>query len=178
MRQREERREGTRTAFELTMRFRWIVLVPVLVLVGAVPASGVLAEAELTKPGVIRITNREVDRSLVDLGPPGPTPGDQLVLTQLLYNRRITSRALGHQEMLCTYLGRGGVLGGGSRQCTMTFYLPQGRLVATGAVHNLLFYMVPVIGGTGIYDNVGGTLTVTFLGGRPARQLLIFRLTV
>ncbi len=80
--------------------------------------------------------------------------------------------------MLCTHLGRGGVLGGGSRLCTMTFYLPEGRLVAMGAVHNLLFYMVPVVGGTGLYDNVGGTLTVTFLGGRPARQLLLFRLTI
>jgi hypothetical protein len=38
--------------------------------------------------------------------------------------------------------------------------------------------MVPVVGGTGLYNNVGGTLTVTFLGGRPARQLLLFRLTV
>jgi hypothetical protein len=158
-------------------RLRWIVL-PILVLVGVVPASGVLASSELTKPGVIRITNRETGREVVDTGGPGPSAGDQLVITQLIYNRRITTRALGHQEMLCTYLGRGGVLGGGSRMCSMTFYLPQGRLVASGAVHNLLFYMVPVIGGTGIYDNVGGTLTVTFLGGRPARQLLLFRLTV
>jgi hypothetical protein len=159
-------------------RPRWIVLVPLLVLLGAVPASGVLASSELAKPGVIRITNREVNRETVDIGRVGPSAGDQLVITQLLFNRRITTRALGHQETLCTYLGRGGVLGGGSRSCTMTFYLPQGRLIATGAVHNLLFYQLPVAGGTGLYDNVGGTLTVTFLGGRPARQLLLFRLTV
>ena len=157
-------------------RLRWIV--PVLLLVGAVPASGVVTSSELTKPGVIRITNREVSREVVDQGVPGPSAGDQLITTQTLYNRRITPRALGHQEMLCTHLGRGGVLGGGSRLCTITFYLPEGRLVAIGAVHNLLFYMVPVVGGTGLYDNVGGTLTVTFLGGRPARQLLLFRLTI
>jgi hypothetical protein len=157
-------------------RLRWIV--PVLLLVGAVPASGVIDGSELTKPGVVRITNREVSRTLVDQGAAGPSAGDQLVITQLLFNRRITARALGHQEMLCTHLGRGGVLGGGSRSCSITFYLPEGRLVATGAAHNLLFYTLPVVGGTGIYDNVGGTLTVTYLGGKPARQLLLFRLTV
>jgi hypothetical protein len=157
-------------------RLRWIV--PVLLLVGAVPASGVVGGSELSKPGVIRITNREASRTVVDQGVPGQSAGDLLITTQILYNRRITPRALGHQEMLCTHLGRGGVLGGGSRSCNMTFYLPEGRLVAMGAVHSLLFYMVPVVGGTGLYDNVGGTLTVTFLGGRPARQLLLFRLTV
>jgi hypothetical protein len=47
-----------------------------------------------------------------------------------------------------------------------------------GAVHNLLLFTLPVVGGTGIYDNVGGTLTVTFLGAPPTRQLLLFRLTV
>lgn len=156
----------------------WIVLICVLFAVGAISTSAVLASSELTKPGVIRITNREVSRETVDNGRPRRSPGDQLVITQVLFNRRITTKALGHQEMLCTYLGQGNVLGGGSRSCTMTFYLPQGRLVAVGAVHNLLFYQVPVLGGTGLYDNVGGTLTVTFLGGQPARQLLLFRLTI
>lgn len=159
-------------------RPRWIVLVFGLLLLGAMPASGVLSSSDLTKPGVIRITNREVNRVAVDGGRAGPSAGDQLVVTHLLFNRRITAKSLGHQETLCTYLGRGGVLGGGSRLCNMTFYLPEGRLVTSGAVHNLLFYQVPVVGGTGLYDNVGGTLTVTFLGGRPARQLLLFRLTI
>ena len=155
-----------------------ILLVGALLVFGAASASAVLASSELTKPGVIRITNREVSRETVDNGRPGPSAGDQLIVTQLLFNRRITTKALGHQEMLCTSLGQGDVRGGGSRACSMTFYLPQGRLVAGGSVHNLLFYQLPILGGTGLYDNVGGTLTVTFLGGRPARQLLLFRLTI
>ena len=48
-------------------------------------------------------------------------------VSQLLYNRRM--QATRHEEVLCTYLGRGGVLGGGSRSCTMTFFLPEGKLV-------------------------------------------------
>jgi hypothetical protein len=155
---------------------RWIL--PVLVLAGAIAVSGVLAGSELTRPGVIRITNREVAREVVDVGAAGRSAGDQLIVTQLLYNRRITTRALGHEELLCTYLGRGGVLGGGSKTCTMTFYLPHGKLVVVGAVHNLVLFTLPVVGGTGVYENVGGTLTVTFLGLEPIRQLLLFRLTV
>jgi hypothetical protein len=157
-------------------RIRWIL--PMMVLAGAIAASGVLASSELTRPGVIRITNRELAREVVDVGAAGRSPGDQVVVSQLLFNRRITTRALGHEEMLCTYLGRGGVLGGGARSCTITFYLPEGRLVVAGAVHNLVLFTLPVVGGTGIYDNVGGTLTVTFLGSEPNRQLLLFRLTV
>ena len=75
----------------LMLRLRWIV--PVLLLVGAVPASSVVASSELSKPGVIRITNREVSRTVVDHGVSGTSAGDQLIITQLLFNRRITSRA-------------------------------------------------------------------------------------
>ena len=157
-------------------RIRWIL--PLVVLAGATAVSGVFAGSELTRPGVVRITNREIAREFVDLHALGPTAGDQLVVSSLLFNRRITARPLGHEELLCTHLGRGGVLGGGSRSCTMTFFLPEGKLVAAGAVHNLLLFTLPVVGGTGIYDNVGGTLTATFLSAKPIRQLLLFRLTV
>jgi hypothetical protein len=175
-RKREEWQAAARTAEHAMQRMRWIL--PVLALAGAIAASGVLAGSELTRPGVIRITNRELAREFVDLAALGPTAGDQLVVSSLLFNRRITSSALGHEELLCTYLGRGGVLGGGSRSCTMTFFLPEGKLVVAGAVHNLMLFTLPVVGGTGIYDNVGGTLTATFLGANPIRQLLLFRLTV
>lgn len=168
-------RGANRTRTDM-VRIRWILVV--VALIGAITASGVLAGSELTRPGVVRITNRELAREIVDSGPVGPSAGDQLVVSQLLYNRRITERALGHEEMVCTYLGRGAVFGGGSRSCTITFFLPEGKLVAMGAVHNLLLFTLPVVGGTGIYDNVGGTLTATFLGSTPTRQLLLFRLTV
>jgi hypothetical protein len=158
------------------LRLRWIL--PAVLLTGAIVTSSVLASADLTKPGVVRITNRELTSERVDVGVSGESSGDLLIRTQLLFNRRITERPLGHEEMICTYVGRGGVLGGGTRNCQMEFYLPQGRLLASGDVHNLLFFSLPVVGGTGIYDNVGGSLTVTYLGANPRRQLLLLRLTI
>jgi hypothetical protein len=154
----------------------WVLLAGLLL--GVIVSGTVTASTNLKGPGTIRITNEELSREIVDLGLPGRTAGDQLILTGLVYNRRITPRPLGHEELICTYLGRGGVLGGGSRSCDLTVYLPEGRIMATGTVHNLALYSLAVVGGTGIYDNVGGTLTVTFLGGKPQRQLLFFRLTV
>jgi hypothetical protein len=143
------------------------------VAVGSVPAS-----SELAGPGTIRVTSREITREVVDVGLHGPSAGDLLVRSALLYNRGITSNAIGHEEVICTYLGAGAAFGDGSRNCVATVFLRRGKLVAEGAVHNLYIYELPVLGGTGIYDNVRGTLTVTFLGNGPRRELLLFRLTV
>src|SRR5262245_40854997 len=103
---------------------RWIL--PALLVCAAIGVSSVLAGSNLTRPGVVRITNKELTREFVDVGKPGQSTGDLLVTTALLYNRRLTSRPLGHEEGMCTYLGRGQVLGGGTRNCQLTFYLPQG----------------------------------------------------
>ena len=158
------------------MRLRWIV--PGFLLAGGIAASGVIAGSGLEKPGVIRITSREVSRSSFDTGTPGDSTGDMVVRAKLLFNKRVRESAIGHEELICTFLGKGTVLGGGSRNCVSTVFLPHGKIVSQGVVHNLLFYEIPVVGGTGIYTNVGGTLTVTFLGARPTRQFLLFRLTV
>jgi hypothetical protein len=144
----------------------------------ALAAVSVPAATGLAGPGTIRVTNREITHEVVDVGQPGPSPGDMLIRSALLYNRGITSHAIGHEEVVCTYLGARSAFGDGSRNCVATVFLRRGKLVAEGAVHNLFIYELPVLGGTGIYDNVRGTLTVTFLGNGPRRELLLFRLIV
>ena len=47
--------------------------------------------------------------------------------------------------------------------------------MVNGVIASRLFYELAVFGGTGIYDNVRGTLTVTYLGGLPAQEFLLFR---
>ncbi len=170
----EERKEGGKRP---TMAGRAWLLLAVTGL-GAVAVSSVPASSELAGPGTIRVTSREVAREVVDLGRPGRSAGDLLIRNALLYNRGITSHAIGHEEIVCTYLGAGSAFGDGSRNCVASVFLPRGKIVAEGAVHNLFIYELPVLGGTGIYDNVRGTLTVTFLGSGPRRELLLFRLTV
>ena len=48
--------------------------------------------------------------------------------------------------------------------------------MAGGIIGSNLIYELAVLGGTGIYDNVRGTLTVTSLG--HGQNLLVFRLVV
>lgn len=128
--------------------------------------------AALTKPGTIRVTTRGIERQFVDRGPQGRGPGDLLVTRQLLYNRGITPKAIGHSDLVCTYTSSY------ARQCTGTFTLPKGNIVVAGTITFRQFYELAVIGGTRLYDNVRGSLTVTLLGRKPQRELLLFRLVV
>jgi hypothetical protein len=139
---------------------------------GWLALSSLPASQALNGPGVIRITDREIRFSVVDLGRRGRSPGDLSVTRRLLYNKGITPRPIGHSELVCVYTG------GGSSSCNGTYTLPAGKIVVGGAIHYRQFFQLAVTGGTGRYNNVGGTLTVTSLGGRPRRDLVLFRLVV
>ena len=47
-----------------------------------------------------------------------------------------------------------------------------------GVIGSRLFYELAVLGGTGLYNNVRGTMTATNLGGSPAQEFLLFRLVI
>ena len=59
-----------------------------------------------------------------------------------------------------------------------TYFLPKGSVVTQGLITSQLIYELAVIGGTGLYSNVRGTLTVTSLTRKPPTDLLVFRLSV
>jgi hypothetical protein len=128
--------------------------------------------AALDQPGTIRVTTRGIGQQFVDRGARGRGPGDLLVSRQLVYNRGITQKAIGHADIVCTFTSSY------ARQCTGTFTLPKGKIVVAGTVTFRQFYELAVIGGTGLYDNVRGSLTVTMLSRKPTRELLLFRLVI
>jgi hypothetical protein len=123
-----------------------------------------------TGPGVIRITGTQVRYARVDVGRAGRSPGDTEIATELLYNRNITPKSLGHSELVCTFTI------GPSRNCRATVFLPKGKLVVGGSIFARQFYQLAILGGTGLYDDARGTLTVTKTGQAPRRELLLFRL--
>jgi hypothetical protein len=63
--------------------------------------------------------------------------------------------------------------------CTLSVSLPRGEIVATGRVRYRQFYELAITGGTRLYDDARGTLTITRTTGPPRaiRELLYFRLT-
>jgi len=124
-----------------------------------------------TGPATVRITNREISRVRVDAGRPGRGPGDMVIIRQNLFNKRIKSRPIGHADYVCTFVTKG------TRYCTATFFLPKGRLVAGGSIRFSEFYELAVLGGTRLFDDARGTLTVIRTTRRPRRDILVFRLT-
>jgi hypothetical protein len=130
------------------------------------------ASQALDRPGTIRITTREVGHRVIDHGPRGRGPGDVEVSRSLLYNKGVTPRAIGHGEVVCIFTGKR------SRVCNGTFFLPRGKIMVSGALVFREFFEFAVVGGTGLYNNVDGTLTVTSIRPRPRRDILTFRLLV
>jgi len=148
----------------------------VFVIAFCVGGSGLLyawnaSSAAGTGPATIRITSRETSRIRVDVGTPGRGVGDTEVVRQNLFNKRIRSTPIGHSEYVCTFTTAR------TRACTVTIFLPKGRLIAGGSIQYQDLYELAVLGGTRLYDNARGTLTVVRTTRRPRRQILLFRLT-
>jgi hypothetical protein len=150
-----------------TLQFGVALAGVALFVIAVAPAS-----QALDRNGTIRITTREVSHRIMDLGRPGRGPGDIEIIRTLLYNKGLTPRAIGHGEIVCTFTGRR------SRVCNGTYFLPRGKIVVAGALVFRQFYEFAVLGGTGLYNNVQGSLTVTTTTPRPRRDILTFRLVV
>ena len=56
--------------------------------------------------GPIRITNREVAYQRVDVGKRGTSPGDMEIIKQSLFNRRVTTKPIGHADLVCTFVDK------------------------------------------------------------------------
>ncbi|HWH55588.1 MAG TPA: hypothetical protein VNT04_08435 [Gaiellaceae bacterium] len=123
-----------------------------------------------TGPATIRIVERQFGYTRVDVGRHGLSPGDSEIITSRLFNKRVTQKPIGSGRFICTFTN------GLNRTCIATIGLPKGQLVATGAVRFREFYNLAVVGGTGLYDNARGTLTVIRTTRKPARDILLFRL--
>jgi hypothetical protein len=150
------------------------VLLLVVALLGFALITGAVTRdsSALSGPGTIRITSRDIDVKLVNGGSSARGMGDVLVVRQLLFNKGITKKAIGHTDLVCTYTGRR------SRQCNGTYFLPRGKIVVSGSMRYRGFFKLAVVGGTDIYNNVRGSMSGTQLGRGPRRELLVFRLIV
>ncbi len=123
-----------------------------------------------TGPATIRINDRELAVTRVDMGARGTSPGDvEVVRTRLL--QRGTRGIIGHAELVCTFVDSVR-----SRVCRGTYTLPKGEIVVGGSILYRQFYDLAVLGGTGLYDNARGTLTVTRTHRNPVRDFVAFRL--
>jgi hypothetical protein len=125
------------------------------------------ASFEATGPAVVRLTDRQVSDGG---GPAGPT-GSVEVVRVSLFGSKSKSRPIGRGILTCVRLGETEL------SCNGSYVLPRGSIETAGFVQSRLLYTQAVVGGTGLYDNARGTLTVTATRVKPRRELLLFRLT-
>jgi hypothetical protein len=146
-----------------------LVLATAAVAVAAISTMGAQA---LNQPGTIKVTDRLVKHVHVR-GPDKSThAGDLDFYRASLYNKGITPTPIGHSDFTCVNTGTG------SQSCTGTYFLPQGKIMVGGVIASRLFYELAILGGTGVYANVNGSVVATFLGGAPPREFLVFRLGI
>jgi hypothetical protein len=124
----------------------------------------------LTGPGIVRITSVPRTVSRIDLGRRGYSAGDMQITRVGLYNRRIRKRPLGNGQLVCIATGQK------FWNCNGTYILPAGKIMVSGVLIYTDFYDMAVVGGSGTYNNVHGTLVVTKI--RRNEKLMLFRLTV
>lgn len=65
-------------------------------------------------------------------------------------------------------------LGNGSAQCIGTFVLPNGKINVAGTRHNQDFFVLSIVGGTGVYEAAEGTLIANTIEDSPRRERLVF----
>jgi hypothetical protein len=124
----------------------------------------------ITGPATIRVIVRQIETARVDVGRTGRSPGDMELQTGLAYNTRVTPKSIGQFQLACTFVR------GMARVCDGALELPRGDIVVGGSIRHRMLYELAVLGGTGLYDNARGTLTVTRIGMKPTRELLLIRL--
>jgi hypothetical protein len=151
-------------------RLGWILVVVGVALF--VVEAGVPAD-QLKGPGIIRITSRETKYAKIDINRNGTSAGDMEISRLQLYNKGVRKKPIGHAQLVCV------ITGDNFRNCDGTYILPAGKIAVSGALIYRGIYDLAVTGGTGLYNNVRGSVTVTRIGRqKPPQDLLVFRLVV
>ncbi len=139
-----------------------IVIVTLALAVDAVVGAG--GAQSLDGPALIRVTAvTDFERDLFE---------QKVQVSEIRnYDRRI-----GWAVVLCTDLDGGGSLGSATAFCHGSYNFPKGRIQTSGTRKARSSYVVSVVGGTGLYSNVGGVLLVRTISERPRTERLLFSL--
>ena len=141
-----------------------------LLLVGAlafvIAAVGWAAERtqEATGPAVVRLTDLQQSLAIHGDG----VGGVQIASLRLFGS---SAHAVGQGVLTCMTVSKT------QRSCLGSYVLPRGMIETSGLLNSRLLYTAAITGGTGLYDNARGTLTVTAKQIRPRREILLFRLS-
>lgn len=122
--------------------------------------------------GLIRIYSTTQGTASFDVGRHGPSAGDGEYRGLVLWTRG--GSLLGYGVSTCVSLGR--TLPSRRSICTNIYVLPRGTIVTEGLRARRDYYVLPILGGSGLYSNVGGQLIASTASTNPDRERLFFSL--
>lgn len=136
--------------------------------------------ASLERPETVRLVAVALDSRFVDLDDNAAiSVGDVFTGTDALHAWTGSRRGprVGRGEFHCTIV-KARPFRAQAGQCTLTAFLADGQILAAGYVDfRPVTYTIPVLGGTGRFEDAGGTLSVRTLGRETAGvAALVFRL--
>ena len=141
-------------------------------------AVGLLALATLISPNradpgiaYVRIFGTTMGVEYVDLGPQGPSAGDELIRGLRLTDPH--RRIIGSASFMCVSLGKALE---GTSVCNGVYSLPRGKLVVQGTRRSMGYYVLPITGGTGVYSHASGSLIAVTVALHPRKDRLLFSL--
>ena len=150
---------------------RLLAVLGLVCLVALVPAAG-LSQSTQPTTGLVRIFALTQGTATTDIGSEGRSAGDRSFQGLLLTDRR--GNIIGYGVVICTHLGK--VLPGAVSKCTGDYTLPLGKLVASGTRQRRDYYLLAIVGGTGVYSQALGTLIVSTVAMSPRKERLLFSL--
>jgi hypothetical protein len=148
---------------------RGLFVVGTLLLAAVVVGWAAERSQEATGPAVVRLTDIQSGVTSMNGTPTGV--GAVQIATLKLFGSSTRSRPIGSGVLTCMTVSKT------QRSCTGSYVLPRGMIETSGLLNSRLLYTAAITGGTGLYDNARGTLTVTAKGLKPRRELLLFRLS-
>jgi hypothetical protein len=136
-------------------------LAGLLVAVGGVTVAS--ASSDITTAKTIHFVARQTSFSFIDVGKKGFSDGDYIVATE---DDIQAGKKIGHDAFKCTFIH-------GDTLCEAVYVLAQGHIsVQSDVLPPARHFNGAVTGGTGIYQNVRGQLTVVPTSPTTANETL------
>ena len=158
----------------LTLKLRTAVLA-VAVALGVLSLSAAVASGHRDGKKVLKITATELQSEFLDLGTPGPSLGDELIIAEALSRK---GHDVGTSGVVCTVTQTTVTYDVLTFQCVATLSLRKGQITLQGLIEvqgedDPGPFKVAITGGTGRYRGAGGQAIVRDVGDKSIYKLFL-----
>jgi allene oxide cyclase-like protein len=145
------------------------LILPAIIAAAVIALTSLSPASAHTKNNVLKRTTKTVDFAQVDVGQPGASLGDSVILTEDVYR---DGKKVGTSDISCTVVRLDKVADSFASECLNTTVLAGGQISTQGYVTSAQEEQIPfqqaITGGTGAYEGVSGQLTIDDRGDGPA----------